>query len=90
MHSLICTSLCCQNYNCFYCQKCSHANYKGFGFDKNNKFYRFTFNPQFGPLFLKSDWYLALKRQPSDTSLAWEVFDRWYDKYQYYHMWRTS
>lgn len=77
---LTCTSLRCQPPTS-YCKKCSHANFSGQGKDSTGKFWKFDFNPKFGPLFLRTDEE-PLINQPKESSKAWEVFDQWFKIYQ--------
>jgi hypothetical protein len=75
----VCTSLNCDNYGCDYCSKCSHSNFFGSGTDSSGKEWRWTFNPIFGPLFLRKDGS-DMKRQPSEKSKAWEAFESWHNQ----------
>ena len=77
----ICTSLNCSKLGCKYCPKCSHAVMLGGGRDRNGKVWRWSFNPMFGPLFLRKD-SMPLKNQPdTENHRAWEPFDRWLEKH---------
>ena len=73
----ICTSLSCYPPH-KYCAKCSHANFWGNGKDNNGRVWRWTFNPRFGPLFLRKDG-TDMTRQPVEKSPAWDVFEGWYE-----------
>jgi len=73
-----CTSMMCNNYDCDYCSKCSHAVFFGDGLDTNGKKWQWTFNPRFGPLFLRQD-RTEMQRQPRQASKAWEVFEIWHN-----------
>lgn len=65
-----------------HCDSCSHALYEGHGEDVAGKVWRWTFNPQFGPLFLRKDGE-PLARQPiRENHPAWGPFQRWLDKRQ--------
>jgi hypothetical protein len=73
-----CSSLDCHNYNCDYCNSCSHAIYDGQGTDKTGKLWRWEDNPYFGPLFLRKDGE-PLANQParynhpaSDAFYGWK------------------
>ena len=57
-----------------YCKECSHARYDGEGIDRNGKLWRWSFNPRFGPLFLRKDGE-PLKNQPmTENHPAWDAF----------------
>ena len=60
-----------------YCSKCSHAYWPGSGTDSNGKLWKFQFNPQHGPIFLRQDGE-PLKNQPGEKSGAWQVFKSWH------------
>jgi len=75
----ICTSLRCKDLGSDYCNKCSHANSFGDGIDENGKKWAWTFNPMFGPIFQRKDG-VDMKRQPSEKSPAWGVFETWIKK----------
>ena len=73
-----CTSLRCNNYDCDYCPKCSHAIYKG-SKTINGRKYEWEFNPRHGPLFTckaigKAEW-LPNYRHP-----AWKAFANWHER----------
>ena len=70
-----CSSLRCNDFGS-YCKKCSHASYDGAGKDSNGKMWRWRFSPHLGPLFERKDGE-PLKRQPSEKSPAWDVFEAW-------------
>jgi len=61
-----------------YCSKCSHANYFGKVF-VNDTQWAFTFNPQFGPLFVNLDGE-PKKVQPAEHNPVWAKFQLWHDK----------
>jgi len=74
-----CTSFNCNDYNCDYCHKCSHAYYKGSATIDGRK-YKWEFNPWFGPMFScktinKHDWL------PNQRHKVWQHFDKWYNKH---------
>lgn len=72
-----CSSLNCSNYDCSYCQDCSHSIYVGRGKDKNGKLWRWEFNSRFGPLFIDLEGE-PLEDQPTDENHpAWKPFERW-------------
>jgi len=77
-----CTSISCNNFNCDYCKRCSHAVYFGFGKDEFGKVWRWTFNSMFGPMFKdkKGDDILC---QPEANSPAWVLFELW--QYRFCH-----
>ena len=84
-----CSSMHCASYGCDYCSECSHASHYGAGEDINGKYWRWDFNPYFGPTFLRKDGEFMMQ-QPSNHSPAWNVFQKWYAAYdmeQYRHMW---
>lgn len=60
-----------------HCVKCSHAFFNGEGITKRK--YRWEFNPQFGPTFLRVDGE-ALVNQPGMNNPIWEVFGKWVRK----------
>ena len=73
----LCTSL--NNCNGDYCNDCSHRQI--FGQDKvGNRVYRWSFNPRFGPLFLKADNSTPLKNQPSEKHPVWDYFTKWHER----------
>jgi hypothetical protein len=64
-----------------YCFSCSHADWPGSGTDRAGKEWRWTFNPQFGPLFLGKRGQ-ELARQPGEGSAAWPLFELWMGKFE--------
>ena len=60
-----------------YCPDCSHAGYFGEGSDIKGKLWRWSFNPMFGPLFLRKDGE-PVERQPMrENHPAWGPFEKW-------------
>ena len=74
---MYCTSLDCHGDH-DHCPKCSHGIYFGSGM-VNGREWKWTFNPRFGPVFLKKDGE-PRKRQPEMRNPVWGVFKRWYDE----------
>ena len=74
-----CTSSICTNYNCDYCPECSHAIYRGWGKDSDGGWWRWQFQPRFGPLFLDKNGE-PLEEQPDSDLPIWDAFQRWIDR----------
>lgn len=62
-----------------YCSECSHAAFAGSA-KINGKTWRWSFNPRFGPLFLKMDG-MPMERQPTERNPVWKSFEVWLDKW---------
>lgn len=77
----ICTSISC-NAADSYCPECSHALFRGQGTDSSGKFWRWTFSPRFGPLFVDKD-DMEIDDQPVDENdPAWDIFEVWYEQHK--------
>jgi hypothetical protein len=59
-----------------YCKKCSHANYFG-EVIVSGRTWKFSFNPQFGPLFLRQDGE-PMNRQPTEYHPVWDKWELWH------------
>lgn len=76
-----CTSLLCNSLGSDYCQKCSHGTFVGSGTDKNGKVWRWTFNPRFGPLFVRKDGEPLTNQPIASWHRAWSPFEKWLKKH---------
>jgi hypothetical protein len=70
-----CTSTRCNNYNCDYCPRCSHAIYSGSATIDGRR-YTWRHNPYHGPLFeckaiRRANWI------PHARHKVWAAYARW-------------
>ena len=73
-----CTSLMCNNYNCDYCNKCSHAIFYGEGIIGKRK-WRWEFNPYHGARFLTTKGK-EFKKGPKENHAIWIIFEKWLEE----------